>query len=249
MIRVENFWKYYGAEPVLRDVSMEAQKGELLVVIGRSGCGKSTLLRHVAGLENDESGEVQGKITLFGDQTITSMSEAQVRRARLRGPRLGLVFQHSALFDSMTARENILWAVEETLRLDDVAQAERLREVCAMAEIPVDDGLLDRDAPRLSGGERKRVALARALALKPEAILFDEPTTGLDPPTAAEVSRTIRRLRDEHGLTAVVTTHDMGTARALADRVVMLKDGRKVFEGSLQDAAADTAMRKFMGTE
>lgn len=246
MIRVEHFWKYYGAEPVLRDVSMEARPRELLVIIGRSGCGKSTLLRHIAGLENEESGEVKGRITV-GDHEITAMSESAVRRAKLRGPKLGMVFQHSALFDSMTARENILWAVEETQGLDDVAQAERLRAVCEMAEIPLEAGLLDREPARLSGGERKRVALARALALRPETILCDEPTTGLDPPTAAEVSKTIRRLRDEHGLTAVVTTHDMGTARALADRVVMLRDGRVVFEGSLQDAAADTAMRKFMG--
>lgn len=246
MIRVEQFWKFYEARPVLREIGLTVRTGELLVIIGRSGCGKSTLLRHMAGLENDETGPIRGRIVLFDEFVITAMSEQAIRRAHLRGPRLGMVFQHSALFDSLSARENILWALEETERLDASERQERLRQVCAMVELPADDGILEREAGHLSGGERKRVALARALALRPSGILLDEPTTGLDPPAVAEVTRTIKRLHEEHGLTAVVTTHDMATARALADRVIMIKEGRKVFEGSLQDTEADTAIRRFM---
>ena len=162
----------------------------------------------------------------------------------IRGPWIGLVFQNAALFDFLNVRGNLAWPLLESGVARDEVET-RVLEALGMVELPP-DRYLDRDPATLSGGERKRVALARALVLRPKIILYDEPTAGLDPPTAAEINRLIRRLNQERGITSAVTTHDMQSARMVADRVVMMKNGEVVFTGSYDEAEREEDVKHFI---
>ncbi len=246
MIDVVGFTKRYGSRTILDRIELAVEPGTTLVVVGGSGCGKSTLLRHVAGIEGPDTGEIQGRIRVGDHADITRTSEAELYRTKVRGPFIGLQFQAGALFDTLSVYENIAWPLRENTRLDRVEIRVRIEEVVEMVEMQHVPGVLDKRPAELSGGQQRRIALARALALQPRVMLYDEPTAGLDPPVAAGIGRLIRRLQDERRLTAMVATHDMILARLTADRLAMMRDGRIVFHGRLDEAMRDAQVRDFM---
>lgn len=246
MIDVAGFTKYYNGKPVLKNFSVHVSTGETVVVIGKSGCGKTTLLKHIAKLEDDSTGDILGKIVLFDAIDITRLTESELRKIQFRGKLVGYVFQNNALFDFMTVRENISLPLEENEKLSKDELDKRVKSACSKAELEVTDDFLNRKVDRLSGGEKKRVALARTLALFPKIILLDEPTANLDPPTATEIALLINRLRRKNEVTSIVTTHDMKIARIIASRIVMVKDGEKIFDGTIEEADKNEQIRSFM---
>jgi phospholipid/cholesterol/gamma-HCH transport system ATP-binding protein len=244
LLEVRGFSKRYGGRQVLAEIDLDLARGETLALIGKSGCGKSTLLRHIARLEDAATGAVTGEIRLEGFDVLRAR-ESELAKRRFRGKKVGMVFQHAALFDFLSVEGNIVWALREVdgLRLEE-ARA-RARECLALVELPDDDRFLGRAVQGLSGGERKRVALARTLALRPEIVLYDEPTTGLDPPTVAEINALVNRLK-RTGITAILTSHDMRATLAVADRIAMIQGGRLVFSGPADSALDNEAVRRFM---
>ncbi len=248
VLAIRGFAKWYGERPILAGIDLDLARGETLGLIGKSGCGKSTLLRHIARLEDARTGRVAGKIRL-GDLDVLSASERTLARARFRGKQVGMVFQHSALFDFLSVEGNIVWALREVDGLAPRAARERARECLALVELPTDDGFLRRDPASLSGGERKRVALARTLALRPELVLYDEPTTGLDPPTVSEVNALINRLKRHAGITAILTSHDMRATLEVADRIAMIRGGRLAWVGPAARALENEEVRRFVAGE
>ena len=217
IIRLIGVHKAFNGTGVLRGVDLTVRQGETTVVIGPSGCGKSVLLKHVVGLLKPDQGKV-----FFRLHEISSLSEPALVRVRRR---MGFLFQGGALFDSMTVRENIIFPLIEHNVGADPLRTERCREVLSLVGL---DGLQDRYPEELSGGQKKRVALARAIAMEPELILYDEPTTGLDPIRADLINELILRLQQVLGTTALVVTHDMASARKVGDRIVMLHNGQLV---------------------
>ena len=226
MIRAHDIHKRFGALKVLRGVSLDVAKGEVIAVIGPSGSGKSTFLRCLNHLETIDRGriEIEGDVLAASDAGGAAHYVADPEVRRICG-RMGMVFQHFNLFPHLTVLENIIEAPITVKRLSRdvvVPTAERL-----LAKV----GLLDKSAAypsRLSGGQKQRVAIARALAMEPDIMLFDEPTSALDPELTGEVLRTIRELADEH-MTMLVVTHEMAFAREVASRVVFM-DGGEVIE-------------------
>jgi phospholipid/cholesterol/gamma-HCH transport system ATP-binding protein len=240
MIELRNLSKSFDHKPVLRDVSLTVERGETLVVIGRSGSGKSVLLRHVLGLIKPDAGAV----AIDGVQ-LDRVSRVELYRLRMR---CGVLFQGGALFDSLTVAENVGLGLTENTRKprSEIAAivAERLDWV----------GLEDagrRYPSELSGGMRKRVALARALAMNPEIVLYDEPTTGLDPVTAEGINELIVRLEERLNVTAIAVTHDMKSAFTIGDRIAMLHQGHIVFNGTADEArnTDDPMLRQFIAGE
>jgi phospholipid/cholesterol/gamma-HCH transport system ATP-binding protein len=219
IIRLEGVQKALDGHVVLDGVDLAIRPGETTVVIGPSGCGKSVLLKHIVGLLRPDRGRV-----CFGEHVVSHMSERRLVAVRRR---IGFLFQSSALFDSMTVAENVCFPLAEHDVGTRAEQAERCREVLALVGL---DGLQDRFPGELSGGQKKRVALARAIALGPEVILYDEPTTGLDPIRADLINELILQLQQVLGTTAVVVTHDMNSARKVGDRIVMLYGGKFVID-------------------
>ncbi len=217
---VEGLRKSYGSKVVLAGVDFTLARGECLVVAGRSGSGKSVLLRQLNGLERPDAGRV-----VFDGVDISTLAEEELFAVRRR---VAMLFQSGALFDSMTVFDNIAFPLREHTQLEDEAIAETVRRKLALVDL---EGIEEKMPADLSGGMKKRVALARSLALDPEVVLFDEPTTGLDPMTAASIAELIRRSQREVGATAVVVTHDLATARRVGDRVAFLHDGRFRFLG------------------
>jgi phospholipid/cholesterol/gamma-HCH transport system ATP-binding protein len=211
MIEVRNLKKSFGALTVLDDVSFEIEKGESLVIIGRSGGGKSVLLKHLIGLLKPESGQV-----LIDGEDITVMNERELLRVRHR---FGMVFQGAALFDSMNVAENVGFAFRRDRRLTEKEISRKVSESLEMVELP---GIENKDPAELSGGMRKRVGLARAIVYEPEIVLYDEPTTGLDPIVSDSIDKLMLRVRDRLHVTTVVVTHDMRTAQRLGQRILML---------------------------
>jgi phospholipid/cholesterol/gamma-HCH transport system ATP-binding protein len=217
VIQLRNVHKSLDGQVVLDGVSLAVRPGRTTVVIGPSGCGKSVLLKHMIGLLRPDRGEV-----LFHDRVVSSMSERKLTAVRRR---IGFLFQAGALFDSMTVEQNICFPLVEHGVGTAGERRQRCREVLSLVGL---DGLQQRLPAELSGGQRKRVALARAIVLDPEVILYDEPTTGLDPVRADLINELILKLQDALGTTAVVVTHDMASARKVGDRIVMLHGGRFV---------------------
>lgn len=236
MIELHNVTKRFGPQSILRDVSLRVNRGETLVIIGESGCGKSVTMKLMMDLLQPTSGEV-----LWDGRPVRSRSDREIAQERLR---FGYVFQMAALFDSMTVFENVAFGLRQNKRLPDgqVRQTvvDRLRDVGLPA------GVCEKKPAELSGGMRKRVGLARALAMDPEVVLYDEPTTGLDPIMSDVINELILLTRTQRNVTSVVVTHDMHTVRKVADRVVMLfplqrlraEEPQIVFEGSAADAFA-----------
>ncbi|KKL80348.1 hypothetical protein LCGC14_2005670 [marine sediment metagenome] len=215
IIRLEGLCKRFNGLTVLDNLTLEIDRARTTVIIGPSGCGKTVLLKHLVGLLRPDSGKV-----FFDGVDITHMSEAAL--APIRG-RMGFLFQSNALFDSMTVAENIHFPLIERGVRSPEQLATRCREVLRLVGL---DGLQQRYPEELSGGQQKRVALARAISLKPEVILYDEPTTGLDPIRADLINELILKLQAELQTTALVVTHDMRSACKVADRIIMLYDGR-----------------------
>lgn len=233
VIEVRGLTKGFGAARVLDGVDLSVARGESLVIIGGSGAGKSVLLRSILGLERPDGGEI-----LLGGQPATP----QVRADFMRD--FGMLFQNAALFDSLPVWRNVAFRL---LRSLPRAEA-RARAVDRLARVGLGPEVADRMPSELSGGMRKRVALARAIAADPRVIFFDEPTTGLDPQRAASINALIRGIVDETGATAVTITHDMTSVRSIADRVAMLARARLIWQGDVaaMDSAADPELRGFV---
>jgi phospholipid/cholesterol/gamma-HCH transport system ATP-binding protein len=212
LIRLERVEVHFGRQNVLRDVNLSVPRGQTLAVIGESGCGKTVLLKTIIGLLRPRDGEV-----FFDGQNLATLGEKELTRQRTR---FGFLFQQAALFDSMTIAQNVAFP----LRQHSDKNPDEIRAVVSarLAEVGLPEDILGKKPAELSGGMRKRVGLARALALEPEVMLYDEPTTGLDPIMGDVINELILGTRQKHPVTSVVVTHDMRTAQKVADRVVML---------------------------
>ena len=209
---------------MLRGVSIDIHKGESLVIIGPSGCGKSVLLRHLIGLHHPDEGSI-----LIHGADISHMKRSDLYAVRKK---FGMLFQNSALFDSMTVGENVTLGLREHKNYS----REKLREKALFQlELVGLSTAIDKKPSELSGGMRKRASLARALAMKPEIILYDEPTTGLDPITADVINELIRSLQERFHTTSITVTHDMVSAYKVADRIAMLHNGQIIFDGSVDE--------------
>jgi len=226
IIRLDKVYKAFNGQSVLNGVSLSVAPGRTTVIIGPSGCGKSVLLKHIVGLLKPDKGRV-----FFKDQDITDLSERRLVAVRRH---IGFLFQGGALFDSMTVEQNLCFPLEEHRVGTPPQRRQRAADVLRLVGL---DGVQNKYPEELSGGQKKRVALARALTLDPEVILYDEPTTGLDPIRADLINELILKLQGELGTTAVVVTHDMASARKVGDRVVMLYRGRLVADTTPEDLA------------
>jgi len=217
LIELRRVSKRFGALRVLESLDLRLDAGQTTVVIGESGTGKSVLLKHIVGLLRPDSGEVY-----FHGQRIDHLKEADLVATRRR---FGFLFQMGALFDSMTVAENIAFPLMQHTGCTFAEAADRVAEKLRLVGL---DGLQNRRPGEISGGQKKRVALARAIALDPEVVLYDEPTTGLDPVRSDVINELILKLKRELQVTGVVVTHDMTSAFKVADRIVMLHQGRVV---------------------
>ncbi|MDP6544804.1 MAG: ATP-binding cassette domain-containing protein [Phycisphaerae bacterium] len=239
IIRVENVHKAFNSHPVLCGINLDISPHETTVVIGPSGCGKSVLLRHVVGLLKPDQGKV-----FFRKYEVSAMSERMLARVRSR---IGFLFQGGALFDSMTVEQNVCFPLDEHSVGTRSERKDKCRTVLSLVGL---DGIQEQYPEELSGGQKKRVALARAIALGPEVILYDEPTTGLDPIRADLINELIIKLQRALGTTAIVVTHDMASARKVGDRIVMLDKGHFIVDTTpeeLDDIDDETVMRFING--
>ncbi len=221
MIEVQNLYKSFGDKSVLRGTNLTIDKGESLAIIGQSGCGKSVLLKHFIGLLQPDSGDV-----IIEGENIWNLSQAQLYKIRQK---FGIVFQSAALFDSMMVAENISLGLREHSSMSGGEIDKRVKECLAMVNL---SGIENLKPAELSGGMKKRVGLARAIAMKPDYVLYDEPTTGLDPISADAINDLIIRLNEQLDVTTVVVTHDMVSVYKVSDRIVMLHDGEIIFSGT-----------------
>ena len=220
MIEVRDVTKSFGTQQVLRGVSLDIQRGEAVVIIGRSGGGKSILLKHLIGLLQPDSGVVR-----VDGEDITAMNERSLLRVRRK---YGMLFQMAALFDSLTVEENVGFVLRRQGLESETEIRRRIVEALEMVELP---GIGHKMPSELSGGMRKRVGLARAIVYRPEIVLYDEPTTGLDPIAADNIDRLIRRVWETFHVTSIAVTHDMKSARTISNRILMLHEGRIYSEG------------------
>ena len=224
MIQVQNLYKSFGTKSVLRGVELEIPTGEAVTIIGQSGSGKSVLLKHLVGLLEPDDGRV-----IVDGVDITNASRKDLYESRMN---IGVVFQGAALFDSMTIEENIGLGLREHTDQTDGEIAERVRQCLIMVSLP---GIEKLKPAELSGGMKKRVGLARAIAMQPEYILYDEPTTGLDPITADSINDLIIHLNEELNVTTIVVTHDMVSAFKVSDRIVMIHEGVIIHSGTVEE--------------
>ncbi|EFL50113.1 ABC transporter related protein [Solidesulfovibrio fructosivorans JJ]] len=239
-IEIRGLKKAFSGQPVLRGVDMTVPEGEVTAVIGKSGEGKSVLLKHIIGLLAPDSGDI-----LFDGAPLAAASHAEQREFRRK---CSYMFQNMALFDSMTVYDNIALPLRETARLSETETGNRVR---AMAERLELGGILGKYPSQISGGMQKRVALARALVTEPRLILFDEPTTGLDPIRKASVLALIDQSRRQFGFTAILVSHDIPDVFDVSGHVAMLDEGRIVWEGAPQaiTACEDPVVRRFLAGE
>ena len=221
MISVRKLHKTLGTQEVLRGVDLEVKRGDTCVILGRSGCGKSVLLKHLIGLFKPTTGEVW-----VDGEEISGLAERQLGPVRKK---VGILFQSAALFDSMNVEENLAFPLRETGVKDVKEIRDRVAEALEMVDLA---GEQKKMPENLSGGMRKRVGLARTIVSRPACILYDEPTTGLDPIASDSINHLIRRLQKKLSVTSVVVTHDMKTAFHTADQVTYLYEGRLYFDGS-----------------
>jgi phospholipid/cholesterol/gamma-HCH transport system ATP-binding protein len=229
--------KAFGANQVLRGFSLEVRDGETLAVVGQSGVGKSVALKHVVGLLTPDEGEVW-----VDGQQVEKLSQEELYEVRRN---VGYVFQFAALFDSLTVGQNLGLGLRRIKGMTDEKIRTRVRECLSLVEL---EGFEDRYPAQLSGGQRKRAGLARAIATEPKYLLYDEPTTGLDPVTTTVIDRLIIRTREELKVTSVVITHDMDSAYRVADRIGMLYEGVIRFMGTPAEiqACTDPVVRGFI---
>ena len=236
MIEFQDLHKAFGEKQVLQGFSLEIRDAETMVIIGYSGSGKSVALKHIVGLLHPDAGDVN-----VDGQAVSTLDRHGLTLVR-QG--IGYVFQFAALFDSMTVTDNLALGLRRRgLGEEDIE--ERVREALALVDL---SGTGDRMPAELSGGMRKRVGIARAIALRPRYILYDEPTTGLDPVTSAVIDRLMVRTREHLGVTGVVVTHDMRSAYTVGDRIAMLYEGRIRQVGSVEEIqqTEDPVVRQFI---
>jgi phospholipid/cholesterol/gamma-HCH transport system ATP-binding protein len=237
MIRIRGLRKRLGTKQVLDGLDLDVNDGETLLVMGRSGSGKSVLLKHIIGLMTPDQGSIE-----VDDVDVVGLPEAELNPVRRR---FGMLFQSSALFDSLTVGENIELPLLEHTDLDETKRRERVSE--RLEWVGLKD-VQNMKPASLSGGMKKRVGLARAIALDPQYVLYDEPTTGLDPITADAIDQLIRALQKRMGVTSIVVTHDMPSAFKVADRMALLHEGRVVFLGTTDEVRTtrDPRVRQFV---
>lgn len=237
MIEVRQLKKSFGPQPVLDGVDLRIESGESAVIIGRSGGGKSVLLKHLIGLLRPDSGDV----FVDGDR-ITRMNERQLLRVRRK---FGMVFQGAALFDSMTVEENVAFGLR---RHEHLTEAEISKRICAALEMVDLPGTQKKKPAELSGGMRKRVGLARAIIYEPQILLYDEPTTGLDPIVSDSIDKLILHVRDCLKVTSVVVTHDMRSARRVGNHVFLLHNKKLYAHGTPEElfSSQDAVVRQFI---
>jgi phospholipid/cholesterol/gamma-HCH transport system ATP-binding protein len=237
LLRVENVSIAFD-RPVLKDVSLSVKKGETLAILGKSGTGKSVLLKLIVGLLDPDQGKIYYK-----DKDVTNLNEEHLMALRTE---IGFLFQGSALFDSMTIGQNLDFFL---LKHTDLGAEEREKKVVEALEMVQLKDAIDKLPSELSGGMKKRAGLARSIVLEPELMLYDEPTTGLDPLTASSIAELILDLQQRLGIASIVVTHDLPTAFTVADRVVVLNEGYAIFEGELEDlqSSSDDFLREYVG--
>ncbi len=237
MIEVRDLKKSFGSHIILDGVNLRIETGESVVIIGRSGGGKSVLLKHLIGLLKPDAGEV-----LIDQENIVPMNERELLRVRSK---FGMLFQGAALFDSMTVAENVGFAFRRRRELTESQIREKVATALEVVDLP---GTGDKKPSELSGGMKKRVGLARAIVYQPEIVLYDEPTTGLDPIVADSIDQLILRVRDRFKVTTVVVTHDMRSARRLGQRILMLHE-KKIHAAGTPDeifSSRDPVVRRFI---
>lgn len=237
MIEVRQLSRSFGPKPILEDVSFTIEAGESVTIMGRSGGGKSVLLKHIIGLLKPDRGAV-----LIAGENIVGMSERELLRVRKR---FGMVFQGAALFDSMTVAENVAFPLRRERELTPGQIAARVSEALEMVDLP---GTETKNPAELSGGMRKRVGLARAIVYRPEIVLYDEPTTGLDPIVSDSIDKLIIRVRDTLKVTSVVVTHDMRSARRVGTHIIMLHNRRVHANGTPDEVfnSTDPLVQQFI---
>lgn len=222
LIQIENLKLSFNGNPVLKGITLNVNKGENLVVIGKSGGGKSVMIQCIVGLLTPDEGSVK----VF-DKEVSNLNEEELKNLRIR---IGFLFQQAALYDSMTIRENLSFPLTRVLRIKNQKEITRRSEE-ALDAVGLSDAM-NKMPSDLSGGQRKRMGIARTLIVNPEIILYDEPTTGLDTITSKEISQLILDVRDQYKSTAIIITHDMSCAKITADRIVVLNEGKLIAAGS-----------------
>lgn len=232
IIRLQHVSLHYGGDDVVCDVNLDIGRGETKIILGPSGVGKSTILKAILGLLRPKSGKIY-----IHDKNLTELSEPELVNLRLR---MAMVFQQGALFDSMTVGENVSYRLREFNLLEKEKIEARVQEVLKFVGL---HGAKKLRPSQLSGGMKKRVALARALAPDPEIFLFDEPTVGLDPINIYNIEQLIRKLKERQDRTLVIVTHDVESAFRLGDSIVMLHDGKFIFEGPPEELKDSTDER------
>jgi phospholipid/cholesterol/gamma-HCH transport system ATP-binding protein len=237
VIQLKDVYKSFGSKRVLDGFTLDVPEGETTVIIGYSGTGKSVAIKHIVGLLEPDSGEVW-----VDGLNVPELSRRDLYALRAR---IGYVFQFAALFDSFTIGENVAMGLRKQGELDDREIVARVNEALDLVDLP---GVNDRFPAELSGGMRKRVGIARAIALRPKYILYDEPTTGLDPVTSAVIDQLMVRMRKKLNVTGVVITHDMRSAYTVGTRIAMLYEGRIRFEGTIDEIhkTTDPIVRQFI---
>jgi phospholipid/cholesterol/gamma-HCH transport system ATP-binding protein len=235
-VEFQDVFKSYGPKQVLRGADLQVFRGEVLVILGGSGTGKSVTLRHMLGLEAPDSGRI-----IVEEEDITDLPEEELYRVRKK---FGMLFQSGALFDSMTVFENIAFPLREHTEMSEEEIARAVREKLELVSLPGAEQLMPVD---LSGGMRKRVGLARSIVLDPKMILYDEPTTGLDPINAQKINELIIDLQSKLNVTSVVVTHDIQSAFSVGDRIAFLNGGVFEWVGTMEQArdAQHTVLREF----
>jgi len=234
-VRIENLHKSFGSNSVLRGVDLSVEPGEIFCILGKSGTGKSVVMKHLVGLIEPDEGSI------YVDEVRFTGSESAVKDSIIR--KYGILFQGAALFDSMNIYDNIAFGLRRS-KMDEEKIAGIVAEMLDQVGLP---GMGDKWPSELSGGMQKRAGLARAIAMKPEIMLYDEPTTGVDPITGGSVDRLIVKMNRNFGITSIVITHDINSAFRIADRMSMLFDGRVIFTGTPDDFknSPDPYVRQF----
>lgn len=237
IIKFSDVCKSFGSLVVLDRINLEIKRGETTVIIGESGTGKSVLLKHIVGLIKPDSGKV-----LFENKDISKLSERELMGVRTK---FGFLFQGGALFDSMSAIENVSFPLREHTELTNDEILDIARDKLRMVGL---EHIAEQMPGSLSGGQKKRVALARAIALEPEVILYDEPTTGLDPIRSDIIDELILKLKHQLKVTSIVVTHDMKSAYKVGDRILMLYKGRFIFDGTVEEIkqSEDVRVKRFI---